>query len=156
MQYAMDNHFATMAKYHKFASYYLDSKRQKRMEAPLVYVWTGPSGTGKTKAAYDLAESSKYQIWSYLGKGWFDGYEGQEIALFDEFDGSDLSFDLWKKICDRYPIRVPIKGSSVNWAPKIIIFTSNIPPKEWFQKDRVGLDWWTQITRRCTEIKEFN
>jgi len=151
-----DSHFCVMAKYSKFVEKYFDLKRQKRQEPPKVYVWWGDSGTGKTKGAYDLALEMNAEVWTYMGKGWFDGYEGQQIALFDEFDGEDLGFDLWKKVCDRYPIRVPIKGDSRNWNPEIIIFTSNCDPREWFQKSRVGGDWWEQINRRVTEIKHFS
>lgn len=122
---------------------------------PEVFIWWGDSDTGKTRGAYDLAGKEKLDIWSYMGGGWFDGYCGQDIALFDEFDGDDLTFSMWKKVCDRYPLVVPIKGGSVNFNPKVIIFTSNQDPKSWFSKSRVGVDWWHQITRRCKEIKEF-
>lgn len=36
---------------------------------------------------------------------------------------------------DRYPLKVPIKGDFVQWAPRKIWFTSNLPPHEWYQID---------------------
>lgn len=147
-----ESHFQASAKHHKFFALYADLKRAKRNTMPDVYVFYGDSGTGKTKRAYEIA-NDKYNgsIWSYMGGGWFDGYEGEAVALFDEFDGDDLQFDIWKKVCDRYPLRARVKCSSVNFNPKCIIFTSNKPVSQWFAKSRFGEDWKEQVTRRISE-----
>lgn len=51
---------------------------------------------------------------------------------FDDFGGSEFKLTYLLKLMDRYPMRVPVKGSFVNWVPKKIYITSNYSPKEWF------------------------
>lgn len=98
--------------------------------APTVKILWGPTGTGKTRSVYDfhLVET----IYKHDGGDWFDGYNGQDIVLFDDYSGSDFKLTYLLKICDRYPMRVPIKGSFVQFRPRVIYFTSNIDPVLWY------------------------
>lgn len=100
-----------------------------------VIVHVGASGTGKTRAVYALARDSGREIWSWGGGPWFDGYLGQELALFDDFDGSDFPYRLLLRVLDRYPIRVPVKGGFVQWTPLEIHVTTNIEPERWYPDD---------------------
>lgn len=112
----------------------------------VIVVW-GPSGTGKSRWAFDNA-GDDYYIKAPLTK-WWDGYRGQKTIIVDEFRGViDVSHFL--KWCDRYPCAVEKKGSQVylntfNW-----IFTSNLHPKDWWPTlDCATLD---AVLRRCTLI----
>lgn len=64
------------------------------------------------------------------GAQWFDGYEGQEAVLFDDYSG-EMPWTLLLRLLDRYPLRVPTKGGSVTWAAKRIYLTSNVPYQAW-------------------------
>lgn len=130
-----ENDFATMCTYRKAFQEYIHLKRSAiTRSVPKVFVFYGPTGTGKTRRAFEFCPES---TWVYPGKGWFDGYAGQKVAIFDEFDGSDVDFALWKRLCDRYPMSVPVKGGYTPWYPDIIIFTSNVEPQAWWH---VGVD----------------
>jgi len=67
----------------------------------------------------------------YSQTPYFDGYEGQEVVVIDEFYGW-LPKDLLCRMCDRYPLLVDTKGGCVNFYPKTIIITSNTDPQEWY------------------------
>lgn len=54
----------------------------------------------------------------------FDGYCGQEIAIFDDYRGEDGTFNSLLRITDRYHMQVAVKGSTTWWHPRIIIITS--------------------------------
>lgn len=130
-----DQEFKTMVQYRKAFGEYIALKRSSiAREMPIVLIFFGTTGTGKTRRAFEINPNS---TWVYPGKGWFDGYCGQEVAVFDEFDGSDLEFSLWKRLCDRYQMQVPVKGGYVPWYPKVIVFTSNVNPDNWWL---VGVD----------------
>ncbi len=144
-----DKHFKEMCKYRKSFHAYIDSRAGKRTDMSDVRVLWGPTGTGKTHRAHQLGDA-----WIYPGKGWFDGYLGQPVAIFDEFDGKDLPFSLWKQLCDKYPMKVPIKGAFVNWNPKIIVFTSNVNPDLWWGDDTKPIGWKEQYTRRVN-VEEY-
>lgn len=95
--------------------------------APEVHVRWGAPGSGKTRYVYE----NHTDVWSKPDGDWFDGYEGQEVVLFDDFYGG-VKYNTMLKLLDRYPMRVPIKGSFVQWRPRIIYITSNVPPEEWY------------------------
>lgn len=126
-----DHDFSAMVRYGRGIYDYAILKGRDR-EPPKVTVITGAAGTGKTRFVYDNARIFfDNDIWSYPGQGWFDGYQGQQVALFDDFRG-DVPFDLMLKVLDRYPIRVPVKGGFRNWVPRSIFITSNAPWSEWY------------------------
>lgn len=95
----------------------------------VIILW-GRSGTGKTRSIWDFHDHAT--IYVHPGDRWFDGYTGQEIVLFDDFSGSEFKLSYLLKLLDRYPMRVPVKGGFVQWAPKVIYFTSNKDPKQWY------------------------
>lgn len=162
MSYAdlWDNHFNLMLQYRRGLEEYSNLQRLRRSEPPKVYIWHGATGTGKTRKAFDMAAEFNDSFWVWPGDDWFDGYRGQRVAIFDEFHGGDsqgIRFDLWKKLCDRYPLTVKVKGGFTNWNPEVIIFTSNIDPHYWWPDEKnKPVGWFDQFSRRCTEIKEFS
>lgn len=124
-----------------------------RTDPPEVYVAYGPPGCGKSRLARSGSDSS--DIWvDPIGSGsWFDGYNGQETAIFDDFDGNKSHYRLkdWLKVTDRYLFRVPVKGGFVYWNPKVIWVTTNYHPREWW-------DWssreaqYPALQRRVTRV----
>lgn len=114
---------------------------------PQVIVRWGPPGSGKTRFVYD--NHPLKDIWVWPGQDWFDGYCGHPVALFDDFDGSGLGYRMLLRICDRYPITLPVKGSFTPWRPKIIYFTSNRHPTEWYPTMKAD---YHALERRITEI----
>lgn len=106
-----------------------DHQPGRSWETNVIVLW-GPTGTGKTRYVYD--QHPIESIYTHPGAEWFDGYEGQEIALFDDYNGSEFKLTYLLKLLDRYQMRVPVKGDYVQWAPKTIYFTSNRDPNEWY------------------------
>lgn len=113
-----------------------------------VKVYIGATGTGKSRKAH---EDDKI-TWTHHGDRWFDGYQGQESVLFDDFDGikSGIPFRKLLQITDRYPLSVPYKGGFANWRPRVIVFTTNVEPDQWYP----GEDF-APLSRRIDEIVRF-
>lgn len=110
----------------------------------------GDAGVGKTRFVYDYCR--RYGVSPYhgyigaLSTNWWESYMGQQWTLYDDFDGRvhmDVSY--FKKVCDRYPFMVPIKGSAMEYCSVVNFFTSNVYPIEWY--DRVH---WDAVKRRIT------
>lgn len=114
-----------------------------------VKVYFGATGTGKSRKAHEEDQIT----WTHGGDRWFDGYQGQEVVLFDDFAGvtSGITFRKLLQLTDRYPLTVPIKGGFVNWRPRVIIFTTNLHPREWFP-----LEDYSPLERRIDELIEFH
>lgn len=133
-----EQHFIAMTKSHRVLREYWTSvnMRASRVKPRVEVLWGAP-GTGKTRYCHDVARwFYDEDVWIYGGGGWFDGYEGQKVAIFDDFYG-DVPLGLMLKVLDRYKVQVPIKGAFVPWNPKRIYITSNKPPSLWY-KDLTG------------------
>ncbi len=107
----------------------------------------GPSGTGKSKWAFENI-GEDYYIKAPLTK-WWDGYRAQESVLIDEFRGVVAISHILKWL-DRYPCAVEKKGSQVYLNTKRFIITSNLSPDDWYPE----LDEETRgaLRRRLTKV----
>lgn len=127
-----DQHFSRWVIYRKsFAAYVSLKQTPRNWKTKVVCLW-GATGTGKTRFCYDQVHDQA--VWSPGDFQWFDGYRGQEIVILDDYRG-EYPIQLFLKLCDRYPMQVPIKGSFVNWRPKKIYITSNVNPNLWYDCD---------------------
>lgn len=79
-----------------------------------------------------------YQVFD-VRTPWFDGYDGQKAVLFDEMGPGVMHWNMLKRLLDRYPMQVPVKGGSVHWNPEVIILTSNCWLELWYQ-DAKGMN----------------
>lgn len=95
-----------------------------------VAVFYGESRTGKS---YRAVGDYKSVYIKQDNSQWFDGYDQEKKIVWEEFQWEEVSIQRFLRICDRYPIQVPIKGSYVSLNHKRIIFTSNVSPTEWYQ-----------------------
>lgn len=105
--------------------------RSKDVQPEILIYW-GDSGTGKTRKAIDEYPDA-YILTKPNGNGtlWFDGYTGQTTMILDEFYGW-VQYDLLLRLCDRYPLKLQIKGGFVECTATRFIFTSNKPWQDWY------------------------
>lgn len=94
-----------------------------------VYVFWGPTGTGKSKKAWEEAGLDAYPK-SPTTKFW-DGYQGQENVVIDEFFGQ-IEISHMLRWLDRYPVCIETKGSGTVLKARRIWITSNIDPRQWY------------------------
>jgi hypothetical protein len=95
---------------------------------PFVCWFFGKTGTGKTTMVNILEEYLEENVFEVTcDNGFFEGYNSEKYIYFDDYrsNPSDLTFNkLLSLTCEKKNMRVNIKGSSVPWRPRIIIFTS--------------------------------
>lgn len=112
-----------------------------------VTVLWGPTGTGKSKWAFDNA-GDNYYLKAPLTK-WWDSYRGEDTVIIDEFRGVvDIAHMLlW---LDRYPCAAEKKGSQTFLRTKKWIITSNLDPKDWYPS--IDDDTYAALRRRFTKV----
>ena len=83
---------------------------QPRRHAPEVVVYYGPTGTGKTMTALHSWPEAYVVPWpGKNGMWWWNGYDGQETVVLDEFR-HQVPYDEVLRLFDRYPYKVQTKG----------------------------------------------
>jgi len=97
-----------------------------------VVIW-GPSGNGKTSLVQRCAPGAYWLSKPKPNSGvFFDGYDGQEDVVIDEFYGW-IQHDLLCRMLDRTPLLVDTKGGMVSFCPKRVWITSNKDPLYWYK-----------------------
>jgi hypothetical protein len=76
---------------------------------------------------------------------WWDGYDGQEFVVVDEFEGWFPQV-VFKNLINHTPLMVETKGGSVPFLAKTVIFMSNTDPSLWWKRG-----WAPGVQRRMQE-----
>ncbi|UYD39101.1 MAG: replication associated protein [Wigfec virus K19_562] len=120
-----------------------DTKRDWVPE--VTWIW-GPTGVGKTRSVV-LQEPNLWISGKTLQ--WWQGYNGQEATLFDDYRRDFCEFHTLLRYLDAYPIQVEVKGGSVPLLAKRMYITCPYPP-EVLYGGRTEEDI-AQLTRRITK-----
>jgi len=121
---------------------------QPRDFKTVVRWYFGPTGSGKSRAAYQESGDSVY---TKMGDNkWWDGYQGQETTIIDDYRpwNKDFGFAYLLRLCDRYPMQVEVKGGTVQFRSRLLIVTCPRKPEGLWPNsaDDVG-----QLLRRINE-----
>lgn len=122
------------------------------------FVFWGKSRTGKTRTAMEsTCKDGRPPFRMPLSSGfWFDGYDGEDTLVIDDFYGQ-IKFSDMLQLLDGHYIQVPIKGG-FTWAVWTKVFiTSNVHPQAWWAgcRDKIPIESMQAMEKRYTEIKEF-
>ncbi len=133
----LDIYNADPVAYIKFKKYIQTARNMELQQstaafrAVSVLVYYGDAGAGKTRLAMELDPDLYIVPDPEGGKLWFDGYNGQETILLDDFYGW-IKYHFLLRILDGYRIQLQTKGGFCQGAWKRVIITSNKHPNEWY------------------------
>lgn len=143
------SHFGAMVRYEKsFKRYKARNCRRDSSRAPEIFVLWGRTGTGKSGFPR-LTDPDLFSVPDVKLK-WWDGYEGDQVILFDDFDGVDVAIADFLRYTDRYAVQVPIKGGFEPLMATRIWIAANTQPEDWFPNElQVKRD---AVRRRLTRV----
>jgi len=128
-----------------------------------VYVYWGEPGAGKTKLAKahalklidDHRLNGYYLVWAKDKNEtlWYDGYYGQQVIIYDDFDEDCMSLKKFLTTFDNYnEKRFAIKCGNVFAKPFAYFITCQRHPEDWYSGDLRISSSHNEICRRLTKI----
>lgn len=139
---------ATSVQSVRMAEIHLKYFERKRDWKPEVMWFWGPTGTGKTREAYEILEDP----YTTLDTGnWWEGYDAHPHVIIDDMRGDFMKYHRLLKLLDRYPYIIECKGGSRQFLAEKIIITSAYHPRDIFST-REDIE---QLLRRIDCVKEF-
>lgn len=121
-----------------------DTREFRKVETHLLI---GDAGSGKTRTVHDLCPG----IFTVNPEDTFpfEGYDGEEAILIDDFNGQ-LMYKHLLKILDGHQLRINIKGGHRYARWKQVFITSNEIPESWY---KYGLT--PALKRRISDVTWF-
>lgn len=129
----------------KFLTY---CEEPRNWKPNVTWLWGGP-GTGKTRRAHEMLANPYVKN---TGSKWFDGYDGHDEILLDDFRDTWWELGFMLGLLDRYAFRVEHKGGSRQFVCKEIVVTSPFPPNLMYRNQGEDID---QLLRRIDTIVEL-
>lgn len=133
------SHFGNFIRYHTGFKQYkemVDKKNRQALRTVKVILKTGPTGTGKTLGTLKEYGMKNVYIASLAdGSEWWDGYNGEETILIDDY-ANDVKINRLLVLLNGVKCRLPIKGSFTwaNW--RTVVITTNLRKWEIHAKAR--------------------
>lgn len=133
---------------------YEEFKIKRRLDLHVEY-WYGLPGVGKTSGVLDMYGDDKVYIVTDYRHPW-DGYKGQDVVLFDDFDSHRILLNDLLKWLDVYPLELPARFSNKIACYTKVYFTSNLAPEEMWKEDyRWNPDQYDALMRRIHVVKKI-
>ena len=135
MKTIADKHWGHWLKYRSSFEKYAAMRTHARQGKPMVEVHFGPPGVGKTTAVFEKIQQMGLTYYQKDPKSkWWDGYENQDVVVFEEYVGSCVAYSSLKTILDVTPAIVEVKGGSRRFTSSHVFFISNVAPQEWYSE----------------------
>lgn len=126
----------------------------RRTEMTPISIIYGKTGSGKTTHVKSIKDS----YWKNQDNKWWDGYDGQENVIINEWTCPDsMNMLSLLRLSDHAPLKLEIKGGMIDFISKHIYITTNIEMKTilgWL--DKLG-EHGKALRRRITfyEMKDY-
>lgn len=148
-----EENFGSMVRFGRGIERYAFLRRgkNKTYSPKTIEVFVGPTRTGKSRKARELLGENFYEK---PDGQWFDGYDGEENVLMDDFDWRKMDICLFLKVTDNYPCPVQVKQGFTYFTAKRIIITTNEPIESWYPNE--SPEHRQAIVARITAIHSLN
>lgn len=147
-------HYSVEARHTKYFDRVVGRNEPARDFQTYCAVFFGDSGTGKSRMARAFCEDFKLGSPYYLrlpetkaAQLFWERYQYEPVVIVDEMGPNRMTLAEFNSLIDCRPHLVNVKGASAPFLSRLIIFTSNFHPDDWFvTKD--GDDRLRQTVRR--------
>ncbi len=120
-------HFSSFVRYNRGFNLYANIISEPRNFKTQVFVLIGPTGCGKSW----WAENNTKNGWPMFSGQWFDGYNGYDDIIINDFTGG-MPYRQLLQLTDCTRWTLENKGGTVNIRPRRVVFTSNLRLHSWY------------------------
>ena len=114
----------------------------------------GDTGTGKSHRAFINYHPDTHYIYPN-DKGWWDGYDGQDTIIINDFRG-EITYNQLLQIIDKWPYQLRRRNQQPRQlTASTVIITSSLPPSRIYH-NRQDEDSLKQLYRRCKIYKTID
>jgi len=149
-----EEHFGLFLRHERSLKSYKRTITKPRDFKTVVFLFVGPAGKGKSTLMTLLARQigSVYRAPQAKGSGaYFDDYDGQDVFVWDEFDGASTTPTMFNTIADRFECVLPVHGGAGHqMVSKYLFIGTNYHPKYWWRKRSAAQ--LVQTTRRIDVV----
>lgn len=118
-----------------------------------VVAWIGRTDTGKTRRCYaTYGYDAVYALTRGNNGVWFDGYDGEDVLLIDDFYGW-IPYGFLLRLLDGHPVQVEVKGGFTHACWTKVVITSNRCMDRWYNLEKIGS--FAALERRINETVDF-
>lgn len=130
-----------------------EENRNKWRDLQVEYLF-GPTGAGKTRSVMEgHGYANVYAVNDY--KHPFDGYKGEGVLLFDEFD-SGIKLHFMNNYLDGYPISLPARYSNKQACYERVYIISNLDLIYQYRHEQTHQpEVWSALLRRIHKVVRF-
>lgn len=145
---------AQYVKFGKGLSDLITIRQEGRMFVTEVIWCCGPTGSGKSRWCWEQAPLAYPKMST---NKWWCGYQQEDDVIIDDFrPNKEMPFNYVLALFDRYPMKVEVKGTTVNFLSKRIFVTSPYSPEEILDKyEWLGEEARGQFLRRISRVWTF-
>jgi len=157
VRHIVEQHTSTYIKFHKgierARSFMIHPRDLK--DRPEVIVRWGPTNCGKSESARLIDwPDVPHWVWDPASKHWFDGYDGEDKIIIEEFR-SHIPFRELLTLLDRYECKREFKGGMINVVASKFVITSPTHPSSWYNNLGYGEGRLDQLLKsRITKVIE--
>lgn len=145
-----EEHPDMFLKYHAGVRKAISLRPAQRTWKTQVHWYYGPTGTGKTRRAFEQAPEA---YWKDPCTPWWDGYTGQSTVIIDDYRCDFSKFAPLLRLLDRYPVQLQIKGGTMQFLATTIYISSPRSPKDmWSHRSEEDLQ---QLFRRIDTVTKW-
>ena len=128
-----------------------EENKNKWRNLDVTYLW-GETGAGKTRSVMEkYGYSNVYQVTNYEHP--FDGYQGQNVIIFEEFRSS-LKIDDMLKFLDGYPLMLPCRyADKVACYTKVFIISNYSLEQQYPNVQQDNPRTWSAFCRRIHKVE---